>query len=286
MSGERAEGKGRLWVVATPIGNLKDLTFRALEVLRSADLILCEDTRTTRKLLTHYGLSGKKLLSLYKDNERKRIPQVLEALAKGAQVALVSEAGTPGLSDPGALVIKEVRQKGYPVLPVPGPSALTALLSVSGEDLRQGFLFLGFPPSRQTERRRLLREIRGLPYPLVFFVPPHRLRAFLQEALEILGNRHVVIGRELTKLFEEILSFSLEEARKHFEAHEPRGEFVLLITSPSSPSPSGLPETALQEIRALREKGFSLKEAVKTVAARTGLSAKELYKQALEKRET
>ncbi len=283
MSAEKAKNKGTLFVVATPIGNLQDLTFRALEILKEADLILCEDTRTTRKLLSHYEITGKKLWSLYKDNERKRLPQVLESLSAGARVALVSEAGTPGLSDPGALVVREARKAGFPVVPVPGPSALTAFLSVSGWDLGEGFLFLGFPPSRKAERRRLLEEAKDLRYPLVFFVPPHRLLPFLREALEILGNRPLVLGRELTKVFEEVLCLTLKEALARFENHEPRGEFVLLVAGRSSSAPQISPEEALAEVKSLRAKGLALKEAVREVAVRYGLSRKELYGLAVRK---
>ncbi len=283
MSTKAPESKGRLYVVATPIGNLKDLTLRALEVLKEADLILCEDTRTTRKLLSHYKISGKKLLSFYKDNEKKRLPQVLKYLKEGARVALVSEAGTPGLSDPGAFLVTRVREAGYPIIPVPGPSALTTFLSVSGWDLGRGFLFLGFPPAKKNERLKLLKEIRDYPYPLIFFVPPHRLRSFLKEALDLLGNRTVVIGRELTKTFEEVLSFPLKEALSHFGTCPPRGELVLLIAeAPETGSKASL-EEALTKVEAWRAQGLSLKEAVKKVASSLGLSSKELYQQALEK---
>ena len=270
-------------MVATPIGNLKDITLRALEVLKEADLILCEDTRTTRKLLSHYGITGKKLLSLYRDNERKRRPWILEVLSQGARVALVSEAGTPGISDPGALVVNEARKAGFSVISVPGPSALTALLSISGWDLGKGFLFLGFPPSRKTERRRLLEEVKDYRYPLVFFVPPHRLRPFLRDALEILGDRQAVVGRELTKAFEEVLSLTLKAALAHFEACEPRGEFVLLVAGRSSSVPQISAEETLAEVKALRAEGLSLKEAVREVATRYGLSCKELYGLAVQK---
>ncbi|QJA06042.1 16S rRNA (cytidine(1402)-2'-O)-methyltransferase [Thermosulfurimonas marina] len=285
MSGARPtpEGRGVLYVVATPIGNLSDLTLRALEVLREADLILCEDTRTTRKLLTHYGIRGKRLLSLYKDNERRRLPQILKALAEGQKVALVSEAGTPGISDPGALVVSETRRAGFPVVPVPGPSALTAFLSVCGRDLSGGFLFLGFPPPRSAERRRLLAELKEVPYPLVFFVPPHRLRTFLGDLLAVLGDRPAILGRELTKVFEEVVSGRVSQFLERYSAESPRGE-ILLLVEPALPEKSLSAEKILAEVQGLQARGLSLKKAVKEVASRYGLSSKELYRRMIEKK--
>ena len=269
--------------MATPIGNLRDITLRALEVLKEADLILCEDTRTTRKLLTYYQISGKRLRSFYKDNEAQRVPEVLEALRRGWKVALVSEAGTPGISDPGALLVREVRKAAFAVVPVPGPSALTTFLSVSGQDLSGGFMFLGFPPARKTERKKLLQQLRDYPYPMVFFVPPHRLRTFLREALEILGDRSVVLGHELTKMHEEVRSFSLREAAEYFETTAPKGEYILLLEGRSN-EPDLSMEEILAAIEDLRRKGYPLKEAVKEMARRYGLSTKELYALALRRK--
>ncbi len=283
MCADRAGGKGLLYVVATPIGNLRDITLRALEVLKEADLILCEDTRTTRKLLTYYQISGKRLRSFYKDNEAQRVPEVLEALRRGWKVALVSEAGTPGISDPGALLVREVRKAAFAVVPIPGPSALTTFLSVSGQDLSGGFMFLGFSPARKTERKKLLQQLRDYPYPMVFFVPPHRLRTFLREALEILGDRSVVLGHELTKMHEEVRSFSLREAAEYFETTAPKGEYILLLEGRSN-EPDLSMEEILAAIEDLRRKGYPLKEAVKEMARRYGLSTKELYALALRRK--
>jgi len=277
------EGKGALYVVATPIGNLSDITLRALEVLRAVDLILCEDTRTTRKLLSHYAIKGKSLLSFYRENERRRLPQVLKLLRQGARVALVSEAGTPGISDPGALMVAEARKAGFPVIPVPGPSALTTFLSVCGRDLSQGFLFRGFPPSKSSARRKELAGLRELPYPLLFFVPPHRLRPFLKDILAVLGDRPAILGRELTKVFEEVAEGRLSQLLERFSAEPPRGEFLLLIEPAEAEKESPLPQ-ALREIQTLHSQGLSFKEAVKQVASRYGLSAKELYREALKLR--
>lgn len=277
MSIARARSKGRLYVVATPIGNLKDITLRALEILREADLILCEDTRTTRKLLTHYGISGKRLLSLYKDNEPKRLPRVLESLDKGLQVALVSEAGTPGISDPGALVVAEARKAGFPVVPIPGPSALTAALSLSGIDLSKGFLFLGFLPRRKKERQKLLSEIRNLNRPLMFFEAPHRLKAALSDILESFGDQEILLFRELTKIHEEVSSLRVSEALELFRKREPRGEFVILIKAPEKENLT-LDQSKIRSL--LEEKinqGMSLKEAVKAVSEEWSLSKKEVY---------
>jgi len=269
-------------VVATPIGNLRDMSLRALEILREADLLLCEDTRTARKLLSRYRIRGKKLLSLYRENERKRLREVLAALGRGRRVVLLSEAGTPGISDPGALVVAEVRKAGYSVVPVPGPSALTALLSVSGFDAGKGFVFLGFPPARRGERLKWLESVKGLPFLLVFFVPPHRLCTFLEDALAVLGNRRAVLGRELTKVFEEILALHLEELVRLFRKREARGEFVLVVEGALPGTGRGSVEEAVEEVRALRRKGRSLREAVKEVAFRRNLSAKELYRRVVD----
>ncbi|NPA79605.1 MAG: 16S rRNA (cytidine(1402)-2'-O)-methyltransferase [Thermotogae bacterium] len=221
---------GRLYVVATPIGNLKDITLRALDVLKSSDVILCEDTRRTRKLLSHYDIEGR-LLSFYEGNEGRRLPEVLEMLSEGKTVSLVSDAGTPLISDPGYRLVRACRERGIPVLPVPGPSAVVAALSVSGIGTDR-FAFFGFPPKREGRRRRWLEEAASFGGTVVFYVPPHRVRRFLEEVLEVFGDREACLCREMTKIHEEYLFGRLSEIA---EAVKERGEMVLVIGKPSQP---------------------------------------------------
>lgn len=218
---------GTLYVVSTPIGNLEDLSFRALRVLKEADLIACEDTRHTRTLLAHYGIA-KPLLSYHEQNERQRTPELLQRLSNGATVALVTDAGTPALSDPGYLIIHEATALGIPVIAVPGPSAVTAALVVSGLPVDH-FVFLGFLPRKSGKRKRALQEVAEAPWTLVFFEGPHRLRAALADLRDVLGDRRVAVTRELTKRFEEVIRGSTTDALEHFQRTEPRGEFTVVV---------------------------------------------------------
>ena len=264
------KGAGALYVVGTPIGNLKDLTFRALEVLRESDLILCEDTRVTRKLLEHYG-THKPLKSFFVGNEAARCDEALEILLSGARVALVTDAGTPGLSDPGYLLVRACRQRGIPVVPVPGPSALATALSASGLP-SQRVLFLGFPPRKSGERKRLLESLAGDPSTLVFYEAPHRIRDFLREAREALKGRECVACREMTKLFEEFAS--VEDA----ELVKERGEFVVLFSPPKEDAREALSlEGVPVEVEALVASGVEEKEALRRVARSKGVSRRDIY---------
>jgi len=264
-----------LYVVATPIGNLQDITLRALEVLRSASLIACEDTRTTRNLLARYGLRGR-LVIYHEHNHRQRLPLLLRALEEG-DVALVSEAGTPGISDPGADLVRSARERGFRVVPVPGPSAVASALSVAG--LRADrFTFLGFLPRRARERRALLEGVAGLPWPLVVMEAPHRLHACLVDLEAVLGDREVAVCRELTKVHEEVFWGTLSSARQHFA--EPRGEFTLVV-APASPASDGAgadPDRARRLLADLRAQGVPPTEAVARVARETGLPRREVYR--------
>ncbi len=283
MSGapQRTE-TGILYVVATPIGNLKDITLRALEVLKSVDYIASEDTRTTLKLLNHFGLRGPQLIAYHEHNEAERAPKLLAKLKEGAQIALVSEAGTPGLSDPGATLVSLAHQEGIPVCPIPGPSALATALSASGFNLRQGFLFLGFLPAKKNERRKLLQEVAQERRPLVFFEAPHRLRQSLEDLVEILGERKAFLAREMTKRHEEYVLGNLKAFQERFSKEEPRGEFTLVVEGSAAPKISL--EEAEEELHRLLEAGKSLKEASRLVAQKTGLPAKELYRLGLKRR--
>ncbi len=216
---------GVLYVVATPIGNLEDISARALRILGEVDLIAAEDTRTTRKLLTRYELRVR-MVSLFDANIRRRIPQLLKELDEGKQIALVSEAGTPVISDPGALLVRAAAEAGHTVTPIPGPTAIAALLSVAGMPADK-FTFLGFLPRKAGQRRRLIESIAEQPWTTVFYESPHRIIATLEALRETLGDRNIVIGREMTKLHEEIFRGTLTEAIEHFQ--KPRGEFTVAV---------------------------------------------------------
>ena len=216
---------GVLYVVATPIGNLEDISARALRILGEVDLIAAEDTRTTRKLLTRYGLHVR-MVSLFDANVRRRIPQLLKELDEDKQIALVSEAGTPVISDPGALLVRAAAEAGHTVTPIPGPTAIAALLSVAGMPADK-FTFLGFLPRKAGQRRRMIESIAEQPWTTVFYESPHRIIATLEALRETLGDRNIVIGREMTKLHEEIFRGTLTEAIEHFQ--KPRGEFTIAV---------------------------------------------------------
>ena len=266
---------GTLYLVATPIGNLEDITLRALRILGEVPLIAAEDTRTTRKLLTHHGIRGPRLLSYTERNRRSRTPAILAALQQG-DVALVSDAGMPGISDPGMHLVEAAVAAGYQVAPVPGPSALTAALVASGLPTRR-FHYLGFLPRKAAHRRRLLRQVAPLPETLVAFEAPHRLRAALADLREALGDRRVAVCRELTKLHEEIFRGTLSQALEHFA--EPRGECTLVIEGAGEAKPKlQAPEDIDDELRALRAQGQRARDAVRAVAVRTGHSRQEVYR--------
>ena len=214
-----------LYVVATPIGNLEDISARALRILGEVDLIAAEDTRTTRKLLTRYELRVR-MVSLFDANVRRRIPSLLKELDEGKQIALVSEAGTPVISDPGALLVRAAAEAGHTVTPIPGPTAIAALLSVAGMPADK-FTFLGFLPRKAGQRRRLIESIAMQSWPTVFYESPYRIIATLEALHEVLGDRNIVIGREMTKLHEEIFRGTLTEAIEHFQ--KPRGEFTVAV---------------------------------------------------------
>lgn len=216
-----------LYIVATPIGNMKDITLRALEVLEKVDVIACEDTRETSKLLRHYGIE-KRLVSYYKDNERKRLHTLLNMLEDGKDVALVCDRGTPGVSDPAYLLVRESHKNNIKVTPIPGPSSFTSALSVSGLPGDE-ICFYGFLPRKEGKRKKLLEELKERKETIVFFESVHRIIKSLNQIYEILGNREITVCRELTKKFEETKTGFLNEIIEWYGCHSVKGEFVILI---------------------------------------------------------
>jgi len=230
---------GTLYVVATPLGNLRDVTLRALDILGSVDTIAAEDTRVTRTLLAHYGIRAR-TLSLNEHNEAARAAHVVSTLGEGRSVAIVTDAGTPAVSDPGARVVRVVRDAGLPVVPIPGPSAAIAAISAAGLGAER-FLFLGFLPSTPKARRALLASLARLPFALVVYEAPHRVRKTVVDLLETLGGeRNVVIARELTKKFETISRVTLDALPAWLDAdpNRERGELVLLVDAPAAGAPA------------------------------------------------
>jgi 16S rRNA (cytidine1402-2'-O)-methyltransferase len=272
---------GCLYLVATPIGNLEDITMRALRVLKEADIIACEDTRQTQKLLQHYGIH-KELISYHAHNELTRAPELVIQLEEGAQVALVSDAGTPVVSDPGHRLVVLCLRHHIPVVLIPGPSAFVAALAASGLPAEE-FLFVGFLPSRAGARRKKLDELRGEPRALVLYEAPHRLTETLSDAAEILGARAAVVAREVTKIHEEFLRGTLLELRDAARLRAPRGEITLLIGPAEEGVEQAAPGVSLKERVAQleAETGLDRKAALKQAARERGLGKREAYKQLL-----
>ncbi|KAG6388454.1 hypothetical protein SASPL_149880 [Salvia splendens] len=274
--------KPGLYLVGTPIGNLEDITLRALKVLKSADVILSEDTRHSGKLLMYYKIRTP-LLSYHKFNESQREQVVLKRLLGGEIVALISDAGMPGISDPGMELAKLCVDKNIPVIPVPGPSAVVAALSASGLPTNE-FTFVGFLPKHSTTRRERLMVSANSATTQVFFVPPHKLCQFLEESSSIFGNsRRCVIAREMTKLHEEFWRGTLGEANEAFSTHQPKGEITLMIEGMISEDDQLSDSQLENKLEELISKGHSLSTAVKVVASSTSMKRKAIYSLALEK---
>jgi 16S rRNA (cytidine1402-2'-O)-methyltransferase len=274
------EPKGTLYVVGTPIGNLRDITLRGLDVLKQVAVIAAEDTRVTAKLLHHYGIASK-LTALHGHNEKRAAAPLLALLAQGKSIALVSDAGTPGISDPGARLIAAAHSAGYTVSPVPGASAPVAALSVSGVAARH-FLFYGFLPARAVERRNELAGLAAYPFALVFFEAPHRIIESINDMAAMLGaTRRVVIARELTKLFETVHACALKEASSWLEKdeHRRKGEFVLVVEGAAPVA--GRDEEAQHTLEILLT-ALPLKQAVTLATRITGAKRNRLYELALQ----
>ena len=261
-----------LYIVPTPIGNLEDITLRALRVLAEVDLIAAEDTRVTRKLLTRYDMDTP-LTPFHEHNLSMKLPELLDRLAT-EDIALVSDAGTPTINDPGRELVIGAAERGINVVALPGASAVTTALAASGLST-QGFVFLGFLPRRRTERIELLSDLRRERRTLVAFETPHRLAASLSDLLQTLGDRHIAVCRELTKLHEEVFRGSVSDAIHHFT--EPRGEFTLVVEG----APEGAETVPDAEATSLlikaKNQGMSARDAVSLVSEATGRSKRDLY---------
>jgi 16S rRNA (cytidine1402-2'-O)-methyltransferase len=266
---------GTLYIVATPIGNLDDITLRAIRVLQEVDRIACEDTRQTRKLLDRHGIA-KPLVSYHEHNEQARAGELLRELDAGANIALVSDAGTPLIADPGYRLVAQAREQGIAVCPIPGPSAVLAALSASGLPT-DSFFFGGFLPAKKTQRRKILEEMKSYPFTLVFYETPHRILEALEDVGEVLGPRRVTLARELTKIHEEFLVGLPSELRDTL-AKRPsiKGEITLVIGKNEAPAEDAIPiEAAFDQLLAARVPRM---EAMKTIARERGLSKREVYR--------
>lgn len=280
----KSPDKGVLYVTGTPIGNLKDISIRAKEVLGQVSLVAAEDTRSTRKLLTHLGVNAG-LLSCHRHNERSSAKKIIALLAGGKDVALVSDAGTPALSDPGASLVKIVREAGFSVVPVPGASAVVAALSVAAMSA-DSFFFAGFLPNRRVERRNTLEQLAEIPHTIVIFEAPHRLLDALEDILVILGDRQMVMARELTKLHETVISGSVSDIIKQFSKERVRGEITLVIEGAEeirqgrTCQDTEAVEKALQHL--ISENSLSIKDSVDLLVRLTGMTKSRVYPLALE----
>lgn len=268
---------GILYLVATPIGNLQDMSPRAVETLKSVDVIACEDTRHTKKLLTFFGISNK-LVSYHEHNEAARSVELCKMLEDGKAVAVVSDAGTPGINDPGYRIVQKAVEIGAPVVSIPGPVAFVNAAIVSGLSTDSLF-FGGFLPSKKNERRRRLREVSEMPATLVFYESPHRLTGSLKDCLEILSDRPAAVARELTKIHEETVRGTLSELIAAFTAVEPRGEIVLVIDRFRGKLDVGLANMSLVDrVSQLVDEGADRKTALKTASKEFGVSRSEAYR--------
>jgi 16S rRNA (cytidine1402-2'-O)-methyltransferase len=271
-----------LYVVATPIGNLQDVTLRALDVLKRVDAIAAEDTRVTAKLLGHYAIGGKKLIALHEHNERRAAERIIGEVKAGSSVALTTDAGTPAISDPGARLVAAAREAGLAVVPVPGPNAAITALSASGF-VQPQFLFYGFLPSKRAERRAVLDSLRRIPYLLVLYEAPHRVVETLEDLAALFGEgRRIAVARELTKLFESIHVCELGAASSWIgaEPNRSKGEFVLIVEGAESERDDALAD-ARRTLEILLEE-LPVKQAAQMASRITGVRRNELYRLALQ----
>jgi 16S rRNA (cytidine1402-2'-O)-methyltransferase len=272
-----------LYIVATPIGNLEDITLRALRVLRSVDRVACEDTRQTQKLLSHFGVAVP-TVSCHAHNERQRADELIAELKSGARIALVSDAGMPGISDPGAYLVAAAVAAGIPVIPIPGASAVVSALAASGLDTT-AFLFVGFPPPRSGERRSFFETLRAEPATLIFYEAPHRVLESLRDAIQVFGpERKAVLAREITKIHEEFLRGTLQELESICAGRDLlRGEMTLMVAGAGHGEPASTGAAFEGDLRAAMalysEQGLDEQAALKRVARDRGVSKSEVYRE-------
>lgn len=272
---------GTLYVVGTPIGNLEDMTFRAVRILQTVDIIAAEDTRHTGKLLQHFQIKTPQLVSYYEHNQHQRIPELLERLGRGAGVALVTDAGMPGISDPGYELVKACVEAGIKVIPIPGASAAITALSTAGLPTDR-FVFEGFLPAKGQDRLSRLEALQIETRTLIFYEAPHRLKQTLQDLANVLGeNRHLVLARELTKLYEEFWRGTIEKAIALYQQREPQGEFTLVIAGAQLVTPQLSDDALKAELQHLIGQGISRSQASRQLAKATSLSRRQLYQLAL-----
>ncbi len=267
---------GTLYVVATPVGNLEDITLRAIRVLKGVTLIAAEDTRHSRKLLSHYDIRTP-LVSYYDHVERKKAPRLVERLTCGQDIALISDAGTPGIADPGYRLVGAAIAAGVRVVPVPGPSVLTAALSVAGVPTDR-FAFEGFVPARQGARRAFYERLRGEDRTVVCFEAGRRLVASLRDLVDVLGGREIVVAREVTKLFEEYVRGPAHEVRARLGEEAVRGEVTLCIARSAVPAVVESAEEMRRAVARLRAEGLGLKEIARVLSEESGWSSRAVYR--------
>lgn len=272
---------GTLYICATPIGNLEDVSIRLLKTLRQVDVIACEDTRQTAKLLQRYRIKAR-TVSYHRFNLRSREAELIEYLCSGQDVALVSDAGMPAISDPGRELVQRVIQEGMNLVVIPGPSALISALAISGLDTTR-FVFEGFLPTKAGQRQAKLASLVDEDRTIVFYESPHRLLDTLRDIGQVLGERRIAAARELTKKFEEVVRGTVSEVQEYFSANPPRGEFTLVLEGKSASAEPVSDEDLLEEVEALITRGVEKKEAFKIKAHEYGLSKRYIYKLYLNK---
>jgi len=280
----RARTRGTLYVVSTPIGNLEDITVRAVRVLKGVDMIAAENVTHTKKLCTHYGIDTP-LTSYREENRKAKTPEIIRELKSGSDVAIVTDAGTPGISDPGVYLINRAAREDVKVTPVPGPSAVIAALSVSGMTAGP-FVFVGFLPNRGGRRRSELQKLVSEPRTMVFFEAPHRIRAMLKDLREVLGDREAVLLREMTKVFEEVVRGPLSDIEKNLTDDRVRGEFTLVVSG-SSKEAEKIPSDRVEERidRFLAEEKMSVKDIAKLISQEENLPYRRVYRACLARKE-
>lgn len=274
---------GTLYLVATPIGNLQDMTLRAIDVLKNADIVACEDTRHTRKLLNHFQISAK-LVSYHEHNELVRSEEFRKQLESGKSIAIVSDAGTPGVCDPSYRLVSKAIEIGAPVISIPGPVAFVTAAVASGLPTDSIF-FAGFLPSKKGERKKRFEELRGVPATIAFYEAPHRIEAALEDALSVLGDRNAVVARELSKMHEEYLRGMLSTLIARLKKSPVKGEIVLLIDRAGEEIAGPGTMSLAERVRELEGEGLDNKAALKKAAKEFGLSKSEAYREILSSKE-